>query len=154
MRPTAQNIITQRWSETLLSRPIGESKKEMKSTNRTKHCREEIQPIEERRWTSGSKRSLFLTEWVKDLHLCKICTDWPISFVRSARCHVTSRTVTSGTQSNSSIYSKLNIHISQLIATANQKANPEVTVQEMTGHHRVQCIEIERESGKTLNVIT
>ena len=49
-------------------------------------------------------------------------------------CHVTTGTVTSGTQSNSSNYPKPNIHVSQLIAAANQKANPEVTVQEMKGH--------------------
>ena len=49
-------------------------------------------------------------------------------------CHVTSGTVTSGTQSNCQNYPKPNIHIT-LIATANQKVNPEVTVQEMMGHH-------------------
>ena len=48
--------------------------------------------------------------------------------------HVTSGTITSGTQSNSLNYPKPNVHISQLIAAANQKANPEVTVQEMTRH--------------------
>ena len=38
-------------------------------------------------------------------------------------------------QSNSQYYPKPIIHISQLVATINQKAIPEVTVQEMTGHH-------------------
>ena len=52
---------------------------------------------------------------------------------RTQGCHVTSGTVASGNQSNIPNYSKPNIHISQLIATANQKANPEVTVQEITG---------------------
>ena len=35
---------------------------------------------------------------------------------------------------------KPNIHISQLIATANQKANPEVNVQEVTGHRPLYTI--------------
>ena len=45
--------------------------------------------------------------------------------------------VTSGHPSNSPNSPKPNVHISQLIATANQKVNPEVTAQKMTGHHQI-----------------